>query len=88
MLGWRRFLCQNHTKIVFWSWVGDGLRAPLMGVLKGGLKGGSHHKRGKSGAKNAKLSTEACTVSRTPLTRGDLRLVRFYFFFLIRQKKS
>ncbi|CAN7110778.1 unnamed protein product, partial [Brassica rapa subsp. narinosa] len=51
--------------------VGDGqhaLRAPLMDVFKGVLRGGLHQERGRYGAKTAKLNINACTIMRTPLT--------------------
>lgn len=59
-----------------------------MEVLKGLLRGGPHHKRGRSVAKTAKLSTEVYIVSRVPLTRGCPRLVRFYFYFFNQTKNK
>ena len=53
-------------------WISE-VRAPLMG--KRLLRGGSHHKRERSVAKNTKLSTKTYTVLRTP---PKLFLFQFY----------
>ena len=75
------------VKFLFYIDGQHALRAPLMDVFKGVLRGGLHQERGRYGAKTAKLNINACTIMRTPLTRDDPRLVCFKFFFLTSKNK-